>query len=118
MLKKVSRLIVFMLFIMAAVGVSAQTVYVTPSGQKYHRADCRMVENVSESLSLTQALKIGFQPCKICHPPISATYVAAPPNTPRGTASTVQCRGITRAGTRCKHKTSIANGYCFQHNPD
>lgn len=28
---------------------------------------------------------------------------------------TVQCRGRTKKGTRCKHYTSNENGYCFQH---
>jgi hypothetical protein len=27
----------------------------------------------------------------------------------------VQCKGITQSGTRCRHVTRIANGYCFQH---
>ena len=31
---------------------------------------------------------------------------------------TVQCKGLTKSGTRCKHMTRIANGYCFQHQPD
>ena len=31
---------------------------------------------------------------------------------------TVQCKGMTKKGTRCQHMTRIANGYCFQHNPD
>lgn len=28
---------------------------------------------------------------------------------------TVQCKGFTKKGTRCKHYTSNASGYCFQH---
>lgn len=27
----------------------------------------------------------------------------------------VQCNGITKKGTRCKHKTSNPSGYCWQH---
>jgi len=30
-------------------------------------------------------------------------------------SSSVQCRGITRAGNRCINKTTNANGYCNQH---
>jgi len=53
---------------------------------------------------------------KICKP---ATTAKSDNNTPRGTsATTVQCRGITKSGTRCKHMTSLGNGFCFQHNPD
>ena len=38
--------------------------------------------------------------------------------TPQGQSTTVQCKGTTKAGTRCKHMTSIANGYCYQHQPN
>lgn len=37
---------------------------------------------------------------------------------PQQKNGTVQCKGTTKKGTQCKHMTSIANGYCFQHNPD
>jgi hypothetical protein len=29
----------------------------------------------------------------------------------------VQCKGITRSGSRCRRTTDNANGYCFQHQP-
>jgi hypothetical protein len=32
-----------------------------------------------------------------------------------GCTATTQCFGLTKAGTRCKNMTRIANGYCFQH---
>ncbi|WP_350028985.1 DUF5763 domain-containing protein [Flavobacterium terrisoli] len=44
--------------------------------------------------------------------------MANPCHRGRGQSQTVQCKGTTKKGTRCKHMTSIANGYCFQHNPD
>jgi hypothetical protein len=31
--------------------------------------------------------------------------------------ATTQCLGKTKAGKRCEHMTKIANGYCFQHQP-
>lgn len=48
--------------------LSAQMVYKTPSGAKYHRAECRMVKNVSEKLSVAEAAKQGLTACKICNP--------------------------------------------------
>ncbi|MCP2037909.1 methylphosphotriester-DNA--protein-cysteine methyltransferase [Chryseobacterium sp. HSC-36S06] len=50
------------------VNLTAQTVYKTPTGTKYHLSDCRMVKNVSSALSVEKALKEGFAPCKICEP--------------------------------------------------
>ena len=52
-----------------ALTISAQTVYKTPSGSKYHLSSCRMVKNVSSALSVEKALKEGLSPCKICKPP-------------------------------------------------
>jgi hypothetical protein len=30
----------------------------------------------------------------------------------------VQCNGLTKKGTRCKHYTYVSNGYCSQHQPE
>ena len=97
-------------------GVHAQFVYKTPSGEKYHLANCRMVKNVSEKITLEQATKMGLGPCKICSPPV-ASLPASPQNKEKGQDKTTQCLGTTKAGTRCKHMTRIANGYCYQHQP-
>ena len=108
------RIIILLLL---SASLKAQTVYKTPSGAKYHTANCHMVKNVSEAIPLSKATELGLEPCKICKP-----ATVAPQNLvstkPQGTGTTTsQCIGLTRAGTRCKHMTSIANGYCFQHQP-
>lgn len=111
-------LLISLLLISGAVSFG-QDIYKTPSGAKYHLATCRMVKNVSEKVTIDEARKLGLQPCKICHPDNIYAQQAVSPNKAKGEAKkTVQCKGITKAGTRCKHMTSIANGYCFQHDPD
>jgi len=97
--------------------VTSQTVFKTPSGNKYHLASCRMVKNVSEEISVEKARELGLTPCKICNP--ENIYGANQPvnHKAQGQDNSVQCHGMTKAGTRCKHRTSIANGYCFQHQP-
>ena len=95
---------------------NGQTVYKTPSGKKYHLATCRMVNNVSSEISLSDAAQLNLEPCKICNP--QPLLINGNKNKAQGTNNTVQCKGVTKKGTRCKHMTSIANGYCFQHNPD
>jgi Family of unknown function (DUF5763) len=102
--------------ILFSVSVKGQTVYKTPSGQKYHLAACRMVKNVSEEITTSKAKELGLQPCKICNPQ-NIYGSGIPVNKAQGQHTTVQCRGITKAATRCKHKTRIANGYCYQHQP-
>lgn len=99
----------------------AQTVFTTPTGKKYHMENCRTVNNVSKKLTVMEAIEMGLTACKICNPPTSIMVpnkFVSVPNKAKGESQTVQCKGKTKAGTRCKHKTSIANGYCFQHNPD
>lgn len=112
---KVLKLLVLLLF---TVNSQSQTVYKTPSGQKYHLANCRMVTNVSKAVSINDALEIGLSPCKICKPPMATKRNNLVKKKTKGESNTVQCKGKTKAGTRCKHQTSIGNGYCFQHNPD
>ena len=107
--------IIFLLLL--TTGVKAQMVYKTPSGKKYHLANCSTVKNVSQEISLEDAVKAGLEPCKICNPPVITGSVPASVNKAQGQNLTVQCKGMTKSGTRCKHRTSIANGYCFQHQP-
>jgi len=43
---------------------SAQTVYITESGRKYHSKDCAVLKNTKKSgISLKEAIKQGFTPC-------------------------------------------------------
>lgn len=99
--------------------VHAQSVYKTPSGKKYHLASCRMVENVSKQLLGESAIsKYNLAPCKICKPSIkissSRTYSII--SKAVGQSESVLCKGVTKKGSRCKHITKLANGYCYQHS--
>ncbi len=103
--------------LLLSISLKGQSVYKTPSGAKYHLATCRMVKNVSEQITVEQARELGLQPCKICKPQnIYASGTSG--NKAQGQGLTVQCKGFTKTGTRCKHMTRIANGYCFQHQPN
>jgi len=98
--------------------LSGQAVYKTPSGKRYHRASCHMVENVSKKVSDGDIRAYKLSPCKFCKPPVrqSLSYGFSPNNKAKGVKpSTAQCLGHTEKGARCKHKTAIANGYCYQH---
>lgn len=98
--------------------LSGQHYYKTPSGKKYHRESCRMVETVSSAVDGDKIARLGLEPCKICKPPANVRQgLVAASGTSKavGTSSSVQCQGKTNAGYRCKHKTRNANGYCYQH---
>lgn len=93
----------------------AQMVYKTPSGAKYHIVSCHTVKNASSKITLAEARELGLQPCKICKP---ATLPGAPSHKPAsGEGTSNQCKGQTKAGSRCKHMTRIGNGFCYQHQP-
>ncbi|MFH1231012.1 MAG: thermonuclease family protein [Planctomycetota bacterium] len=44
------------------------TVYVTRTGTKYHRADCKYLSKSKIPISLKEA-KTKYQPCSVCNPP-------------------------------------------------
>lgn len=116
---RMKHYLILICLILFPLAVKSQPVYKTPSGEKYHLATCRTVKNVSEELSVDDATKKNLQPCKICKPPQSNGASSLSSNRKgKGEANTVQCKGTTKKGNRCQHRTRIANGYCFQHNPD
>jgi hypothetical protein len=98
---------------------NGQVVYKTKTGSKYHKAGHY---ESSTAISLSEALKLGLEPCAICKPqgnntsPTGATpLVSEPKSTPAKTTTSRQCRGTTKAGQRCKRMTTDASGYCYQH---
>ena len=46
-----------------------QTVYVTRTGKKYHRDECRYLALSKIPISLKDAKARGYTACKVCHPP-------------------------------------------------
>lgn len=112
-----ARLFLSFLLVLIIIKSEAQAVYKTPSGAKYHLEACRMVKNVSEKITLEEAAKIGLEPCKICKPQAGPLPLQSAKKE-KGEDRTVQCKGSTKKGSRCKHMTSIADGYCYQHRPE
>ena len=45
-----------------------QTVYVTKTGHKFHRAGCRYLRHSSRAVSREEAERWGLEPCKVCRP--------------------------------------------------
>lgn len=72
----------------AAVPVAA-TVYVTRTGEKYHRAGCRSLAKSSMPMALNQVAE-RYGACRICRPPVPGTVIAgaaAPEPVERTTAT-------------------------------
>jgi hypothetical protein len=102
--------------------LSAQELYKTPYGKKYHSSNCRTVRNVSTKLvERSEILQYGLTACKICRPPIvnihNNLHLTKNNKAAGINNQTVQCRGFTKKNKRCTHRTRIKNGFCFQHRP-
>lgn len=47
---------------------SNETVYITDSGNKYHRSGCRTLKKSKHAISKSSAVKQGYEACGVCHP--------------------------------------------------
>lgn len=46
----------------------SQTVYITDTGKKYHKNGCRYLDASQHAILLENAVKRGYEPCKVCKP--------------------------------------------------
>jgi micrococcal nuclease len=96
------------------------TVYVTKTGEKYHRAGCRSLARSQIPMPLAEAAA-RYGACGICKPPTlgstpsSAPAAIASPSRPSPTASSGRCQAITKKGTQCSRKAQPGRNYCWQH---
>jgi NOL1/NOP2/fmu family ribosome biogenesis protein len=67
-MKKLMRtLIILSFFLLASWSkLSAQTVYITESGKKFHAKNCDIVKTGKKGIELGEAKKKGLEPCKSC----------------------------------------------------
>jgi competence protein ComEC len=100
---------------------TSQTVYVTKTGTKYHRAGCRYLAKSQIPLPLKEAAA-RYSPCGVCAPPSpSASGAPATEPAPKATAPAPapsaggRCQAITKAGTQCKRNAAAGSRYCWQH---
>lgn len=45
---------------------NAKTVYVSESGKKYHAKNCQLAKTGKRGITLTEAIKQGYESCKNC----------------------------------------------------
>jgi hypothetical protein len=43
-------------------------VYITRTGKKYHRSWCRSLKKSRYEIIKSEAIRLGYTPCKICRP--------------------------------------------------
>lgn len=47
---------------------TADIVYITPTGKKFHRSSCRTIKGECSSISRSSAIARGYGACKVCSP--------------------------------------------------
>lgn len=124
-----NQVAILLIFLSSVACASGQVVYVTRTGAKYHRGDCRYLHSSKIETKLADA-KANYTACCVCKPPTEikvmqkgdTVSVQATPNNSRHTPSSnnkasvsQQCEGLTKAGLRCKRVTTNGNGKCWQH---
>ncbi len=125
-MKNTAKKILFLIFVVVTFNLSAQTVYTTKTGEKYHKSNCRYLKYSKKELPLERALAYGYLACSVCKPPKktktsiksnSKSSITTSHNSHSTSSKSVatQCTGKTKSGSRCKRKTKNANGRCYQH---
>ena len=61
---------VLLLFATATAYCEEPLVYITETGRKYHRENCRYLERSKIPILLSTAVSIGYEPCRYCNPPV------------------------------------------------
>ena len=56
----------FLFIALSFTKLKAQTVYITENGKKYHAKNCSIVKTGKKGITLNEARKIGYEPCKVC----------------------------------------------------
>jgi endonuclease YncB( thermonuclease family) len=57
-------------------------VYITETGRKYHRENCRYLERSKIPILLSTAVSMGYEPCGHCDPPPPPSGIKAPSEFP------------------------------------
>ena len=103
----------FMAAVDAANAGGVDTVYVTKSGKKYHRADCRLLSPNRTALPLSQA-RVDYNACRLCFSSVNSSQEVVSLQ-PTNKAPVVHCWGKTKKGDRCKREAEAGSKYCWQH---
>jgi len=123
---KINLIYLLALILLFVAFASAQTVYVTKTGAKYHSAGCSYLKKSSSPIELKDAIDKGYTACSRCKPGGSETIQSKTEvksdNTEKVTTekkktetTRTRCIAITKKGTQCKRWAEVGSNYCWQH---
>ncbi|TXJ53373.1 hypothetical protein EPJ84_00140 [Brachyspira aalborgi] len=50
------------------INYTEKIVYIAKTGKKYHLENCRTLRGEKEAIDLNEAIKNGYETCKVCKP--------------------------------------------------
>lgn len=100
--------------------LSAQTVYKTKTGKKYHTENCKYLSKSKIQITLEEAIKSNLEPCSVCISKKSSADPKSKPGDatvkPKPKPTSTQCIAITKKGERCKRKAKEGSSCRWQHD--
>lgn len=120
---KLLKLFLFISVMFCAVNLSGQTVYVTNTGEKFHKSSCHYLKSSKKEIAFEKALELRFTACSVCKPEVrgiglgimTPSYKSSAGLKASSNSASTQCTGKTKSGLRCKRLTKNGNGRCYQH---
>jgi hypothetical protein len=125
-MKKIILLGLFFYLLVPA--LTAQTVYITKSGSKYHIATCSYLSKSSIPMELSE-LSSKYSACSRCNPTAKKTETKEDVKTQKNSSSVTEskltkstkpavsgrCQATTKKGSQCKRNAAAGSSYCWQH---
>ncbi|MEI0477966.1 Ada metal-binding domain-containing protein [Brachyspira pulli] len=65
---KIIKLLLLLLIISITASSQEKIVYITRTGEKYHLEHCSSLRRSKIKITLSEAIKKGYEPCKRCNP--------------------------------------------------
>jgi hypothetical protein len=72
-MKRFANLLILSILFFSTVNITAQTVYITKTGSKYHSDGCRYLSKSKTAIDLASAISKGYSTCSVCKPPTQVT---------------------------------------------
>jgi hypothetical protein len=84
-------------------------VYIKEGGKKYHKKNCSLVKTGKTRVTLSEALKKGYTPCKVCKPIAEETKVMVNPSGKKYHKK--GCKMIKKDATKLSVAEALKKGY-------
>ncbi len=104
---KIIKLLFLIVTLAYVSNVSAQSVYTTKTGEKYHKTTCKYLKYSKKEITLEKAISLGYQACKVCKPKANSTKNSATSTTSNAVSNKST---TTTTTTTTTIRTTLRNG--------